>query len=267
MKKVLVIDGSIRKGQTKKVIERFTGMILPGWECETVRLNELGLLPCRGCALCLCKGEEYCPQKDARDVLISKMDGADCIIFASPNYSLHVTSLMKNMFDRLAFVFHRPRFFKKVFSSIVTQGVIGGKRISGYFKDVSGLWGDLYVKGPVLTLPSAAYDPSIHWTSSEQRQAERGLKDLIKGIDRVFCKNEFPGPGLIKVLIFNFTRSAHKYSKKMDRDYDLFKQMGWFSSDYYYPVKIGPFKKLSGNLAELLVKRMIKKQGQGKNQD
>ncbi len=32
--------------------------------------------------------------------------------------------------DRLGFVFHRPRFFGKAFTSIVAQGIYGGGKIS-----------------------------------------------------------------------------------------------------------------------------------------
>ena len=39
--------------------------------------------------LCLNKGEELCPLKDDRDLLIDKMNNSDGIIFASPNYSFY----------------------------------------------------------------------------------------------------------------------------------------------------------------------------------
>jgi hypothetical protein len=34
------------------------------------------------------KGEEFCPLKNDRDILIEKMVNSDRIIFASPNYFL-----------------------------------------------------------------------------------------------------------------------------------------------------------------------------------
>jgi len=39
-------------------------------EVEIVRLSDYRLGICRGCRLCLDKGEEKCPHKDDRDVLI-----------------------------------------------------------------------------------------------------------------------------------------------------------------------------------------------------
>ena len=54
-------------------------------------------------------------------MLIEKMMASDGIVFASPNYSFHVSATMKMFLDRLGFVFHRPRFFGKTFTSIIAQ--------------------------------------------------------------------------------------------------------------------------------------------------
>jgi multimeric flavodoxin WrbA len=71
------------------------------------------------------KGEEFCPLKDDRDVMIEKMTASDGVVFATPNYSFQVSALMKIFLDRLGFVFHRPRFF----DSIATRKAKKGGRI------------------------------------------------------------------------------------------------------------------------------------------
>jgi multimeric flavodoxin WrbA len=78
------------------------------------------------------QGEEFCPLKDDRDVLIRKMMTSDGVVFASPNYSYQVSATMKIFLDRLGFIFHRPHFFGKTYTSIVAQGIYGGSKIVKY---------------------------------------------------------------------------------------------------------------------------------------
>ncbi|HYF91291.1 MAG TPA: flavodoxin family protein [Symbiobacteriaceae bacterium] len=91
------------------------------------------LATCRGCKVCFGKGGEFCPLKDDRDVLFDKIMASDGVVFASPNYSFQVSAILKLFLDILGFVFHRPRFFGKTFTSIVTQGFFGGGKIVRYY--------------------------------------------------------------------------------------------------------------------------------------
>ncbi len=59
---------------------------------------------CRGCGTCFLKDEEHCPLEDDRDLLIRRMEDSDGVVFATPNYSLQVSGIMKTFLDRLAFV-------------------------------------------------------------------------------------------------------------------------------------------------------------------
>ncbi len=42
------------------------------------------------------------------------------------------------------------------------------------------------------------------------------------------------------------------------RDYRYYTENGWFESDYYYPVKLSPFKKAIGNFFALIATQMAK---------
>ena len=132
--KVTAFVGSARKKHTYLMTEEFMrNLQLSGnitW--EIVMLSDYYLETCRGCKLCLDKGEEFCPLKDERDRLIEKINESDGVVFASPNYSFNVSGLMKIFLDRLGFLFHRPDFFGRTFTSIVVQGVYGGKKINEY---------------------------------------------------------------------------------------------------------------------------------------
>ncbi len=89
-----------------------------GVETEIVRLSDYRFEPCRGCKVCFSRGEEFCPLKDDRDVLVDKIKVSDGVVFASPKYSFQVSAFMKLFLDRLGYAFHRPQFHGKTFTSI-----------------------------------------------------------------------------------------------------------------------------------------------------
>ncbi len=246
--KVTAFVGSARKKHTYNACEKFLKGLqsLGDIEYEIVQLSDYYLETCRGCKLCLDKGEELCPLKDDRDKLIEKMINSDGIVFASPNYSFQVSALMKLFLDRLAFLFHRPRFFGKTCTSIVVQGIYGGKNIVKYFDFIGNALGFNVVKGSCIT----TLEPM-----KEKRQKKNDLI-IARQCKKFYSKlkrKAFPVPSIFELAIFRMSRSAMK--KKLDenyRDYTYYTQMGWFKSDYYYPQKLNVFKKLLGNLFDLI---------------
>src|SRR5512133_596235 len=113
MKTVTAFVGSPRKGgftyaATRQFIDDLQSF--GDVQAEIVFLSECNVGVCRGCKVCFDRGEERCPLKDDRDLLIEKMMTSDGVVFASPNYSFQVSATMKVYLDRLGFVFHRPRF-------------------------------------------------------------------------------------------------------------------------------------------------------------
>lgn len=261
MKNILIINGSLRKriGQTKKVIDLLVSK-LSEYNLEVLNLNEISMKPCIGCAVCLDKGEEFCPHKDDRDLVLQKINQADVVVFACPNYVMHVTHLMKNFFDRFAFVYHRPRFFGKVFTSIITQGVYGGGKINKYFKDTAEYWGGTYVPGVILTMHSGAYYPVNDMAEDEKKNADHKLDKLIKKLNNVSHSSRFPSPSLFRLAIFRMTRTFYKYSGTESKDSLHYKNNGWFDSPYYYKVRLGVFKIIIGKLADWNSKRVVFKE-------
>ena len=149
MKKVTAFVASVGKKNTYKAVEQFMNSLqaLGNVEVEIVRLSDYKLGICRGCRLCFRKGEEFCPLKDDRDVLFDKIKSADGVVFATPNYSWHMSGMMKVFLDRFGFAIHRPRYFGKVFTSIVTQGIGRGNEIVKYFDFFGKTLGFNTVKG------------------------------------------------------------------------------------------------------------------------
>ena len=108
--KLLAICGSPRKRNSYKALKEI-GDEFPQLDYEILHLNDLNFKLCKGCYGCVVNGEERCPLKDERDLVLEKMMEADGVIFASPVYSHMVSALMKNFFDRFGYLAHRPQFF------------------------------------------------------------------------------------------------------------------------------------------------------------
>ena len=254
MKKVTAFVGSARKKHTYSAVEQLLSNLqsMGDVETEIVRLSDYSLQICKGCKLCCDKGEEYCPLKDDRDVLIEKMMAADGVVFASPNYSFQVSALMKAFLDRLGFAFHRPRFFGKTFTSIVTQGIYGGNKIVRYLDFVGSGLGFNTVKGSCIT----TLEPM---TEKQQHKIDRVLAAQAR---RYYAKLEQPGypvPTLIDLLFFRLSRT--KMRLMLDdsfRDYTYYKDKGWFESDFYYPTRLGALKKGAGKLFDWMSASMTR---------
>ncbi len=257
-KKILIINGSLRPlGQTRRVIDAFIARLGTDFSVELLNLREVDLKGCLGCASCLSRGEETCPLKDDRDIILQKMDEADGVVFATSNFSLQVTHLMKNFLDRYAFVVHHPMFFKRGFTVIITQGVFGGGAIEKYFKQTVGFWGGNYIKGTILTLTSAAYNPISPWNKDEVKRVDVQVKKLAKRFSKEINRHQQPSPSFFRILMFHMTRLAHKYSGQDNKDARHFREKGWLESDYWYPVKLGSIKYLFGRIVDFLAKKLI----------
>jgi multimeric flavodoxin WrbA len=252
--KVIAFIGSGRKKHTYHATEKFLQNLqsFGNIEYEIVRLSEYKLGTCQGCKMCLDKGEELCPFKDDRDILIGKMENSDGVIFASPNYSFQVSALMKIFLDRLAFNFHRPRYFGKTFTSLVVQGIAKGEEIVKYFNFIGKGMGFNVVKGCCLK----SLEPV---TEKSQRRNDHILARQSKKFYKQLVKNEYPSPSLWWLMVFRMGRtSMQKMLDEKWRDYTYYRDKGWFESDYFYPVKLNLLKKLSGKLFDKLAIQLIR---------
>jgi len=221
-------------------------------EVEIVRLSDYRIETCRGCKACCDKGEELCPLKDDRDVLIEKMMASDGVVFASPNYSFQVSGMMKVFLDRLGFAFHRPRFFGKAFTSIVAQGIYGGGKIVSYLDFVGNGLGFNTVKGSCIT----TLEPM---TEKQRHKIDRALAAHARRYYARLQKPRYPVPTLIQLMFFRLART--KMRLELDdrfRDYTYYTDKGWFESDFYYPTRLGVLKKGAGKLFDRISASMTK---------
>ncbi len=252
--KVTAFVGSARKQHTYHASEKFLKKLqsLGDIEYELVRLSDYNVGTCKGCRVCFDKGEEQCPHKDDRDILIEKIDNSDGVIFATPNYSFDVSAIMKIFLDRLGFVFHRPRFFGKTCTSLVAQGIGKGGRIVKYFNFIGKCLGFNVINGSCLK----TLEPM---TEEGQKKIDRIIDKQSKKFYSKLIKKEYPSPSLFWLMGFRMARtSMKKMLNDQWRDYTYYREKGWFESDYYYPVKLNPFKKLAGKLFDVFAVKIIR---------
>ncbi|WP_297421855.1 flavodoxin family protein [Clostridium sp.] len=85
---ILAIIGSPRVNgntyKTVRLIEQRLAEKNNEIKFEYVQLSKTNINTCKGCFICIEKGEENCPLKDDRNNLELKMKQADAVIFGSP---------------------------------------------------------------------------------------------------------------------------------------------------------------------------------------
>jgi len=256
-KKVLVIMGSPRKGNTFRACEELRGLIemkLPV-DFEYLWLKDADLAPCKGCLACFSLGEDHCPSHDDARIIERKMEDADAVVFATPVYGMSVSGQMKIFIDRLSYVFHRPRFFDKKAIIITTAGILGNDDVQKYLDMVARIWG-FEVAGKAGTV--TAEPLSRRQTEQNRKEIARAAKEFAAALNRPARRS----PGLMDVLIFHGQRAA--FSQLMGvspADFRYWKEKGWLDSGvkYFVDVPVNPVYHAIGTVTGWLSARQIRK--------
>jgi multimeric flavodoxin WrbA len=254
MKRVTVFVGSAHKKNTHDAVVQYLEYLkaLGDVESEIVTLSDYKLGVCRGCRLCTLKGEEFCPLKDDRDMLMEKIEVSDGVIFATPNYCFQVSGYLKIFLDRFSAAFHRPRYFGKTFTSIVTQGIGRGGEIVKYLHFAGSNLGFNAVKGVCVT----ALDPK---TEKVQQKIDRALDVHSQRFYARLMKPHNPRPTLFKLMMFRISRTTmNRMLDDSNQDYLYYREMGWFESDYYYPTRMGLLKRAVGKFFDAMAPTLLK---------
>ena len=102
MKKILLLNGSPRRGNTEALADAFIkGAEEASHTMQKINLRQLDIKPCKGCMLCQQKKGNPCIQRDDMQVVYAAFREADAVVFASPVYWMQFTGLFKVMLDRL----------------------------------------------------------------------------------------------------------------------------------------------------------------------
>lgn len=252
MKKVIAVIGTATRRHTYRAVQEFEKSLKEREEIdfEYIFLSDFRLEICLGCRLCFDKGEENCSLKDDRDLLLDKIERADGVVFATPNYAFHAAARLKNFLDRIAYLNHRPRFFHQACTAVVTQGIFGGAKIAKYLCMAGENLGMHSSKGfAANTLEPLTEGQIIKLAKKAKRAAARFHQELGWPM---------PKPSLLRLAGFRLSRNGFEALGEKAKDFNHFQTKGWFKSAYYYPVSLGPLKAIMGALFDLIGKQIYK---------
>jgi multimeric flavodoxin WrbA len=255
--KVVAVQGSPHKGNTHDRVERFRQTLesLGDVEFEHIQLKDAHLEPCCGCFQCFARGEEVCPFKDDRAEIERRLGEADAVVFATPVYSMHVSYLMKTFVDRMAYTFHRPRYFGKYAVGLAVTGGVGLKETLGYLRMFAGAWGFEYVGDLGYADPPRGSDlPRFVRGRDETEAVAARLHDLVRNRPpRRVTTNDH--------LAFHAMRAV--YGRMEDcspTDYAYWKSQGWLDPGARYftgHARVGLLKSVYPRLVARMMGRAI----------
>jgi hypothetical protein len=88
-------------------------------------------------------------------------------------------------------------------------------------------------------------------------------KEIRKAANRFYKKlkaDSNPSPSSGRLFMFRVSRNLVEVLAPEFRDYQYYKENGWFESDYYYETDIGLLKKFLGAFGDFLGKHIAQNQ-------
>ena len=228
--KIVAICGSPHRGNTYDILSLLK-QSKPEIDFRILMLSELDLKDCFGCYSCINNGEDTCPHKDDRDLIIGAIKDADGTIFASPTYSRTISALMKKFVERTSFMAHRPIFFGKHAMALATCAGFGADLTTKYLTENFTQYGFQFVSSVELMVARKTENE----TNRNRKKASKAYEKLINAIKA----EEKIEPTFAQLVYFNIFKSISEWNKlKGWADYEFYKD----KKDYYYHIKI-PFLK------------------------
>jgi multimeric flavodoxin WrbA len=247
--KILAICGSPKKGNTYSALNDIKENY-PDIDFKILMLKDINLKPCLGCYVCVKLGEDKCPLKDDREKIVKEMLDADGVLFASPVYTMQITALMKNFFERVGYIDHRPRFYGKYAMLMAVCAGFGADNANEYMEGMCSIFGFSIASSVVLKIAS----------KSENEKAFTH-KQTIEAFDRFIqtikdTEGRLPSISLTQLIYYNVFRTLSQLQKDMYKaDYKYYKD----KTDVPDNVKVNGFKKIFANyMTGRIVKKMMK---------
>lgn len=258
--KILAIIGSPRKGNSYKITQQVESEIKKlddDVNFEYIFLSEADIKPCKGCFLCLSKGEQFCPLKDDREEIVEKILNSDGFILVSPVYVMHVTGLMKNFIDRLAYICHRPAFFNQHALAISTTGALGLKDVLNYLADVARVW----MANSVVKLGLETPPHKVNAINLDQTVDKKVVKSAKKFYENIKFQKHL-SPSLMQVIQFRAQQAIFSLPDSEDKtplsaDYRFYQNLS--DKKFYIDRNVNVFKNMLGWIVGKIVALQSKK--------
>lgn len=258
--KILIINGSPRKGNTWKLTNAVKDDLLSlslseNIEFEEIHLKDVNLPFCTGCSLCFRKGHQHCPHSLVTQAIMDKIEDCDGLIFSVTSYQMHVPALTKNLTDHFCYMLHRPRYFNKKGLVISTTGGVGVKRTTQFLAGTVRGWGF-----------NRCYELPVRAVSWNDYQLEPNDRKKMQKVSRQFYHDlnskKLYSPKAGVLIPFNLFRGmSQTYAPGTEyetQDGVYWTKMGFQKNTYATGIPIPIHKKLFGTMFFYLAKIMSK---------
>lgn len=232
--KIVVINGQNHKGSTYNI-----GKLLVDNISEEKDITEF-FLPkdlnhfCVGCYSCI-EAEEKCPYYKEKNAIMKEVEGADLLIFTTPNYCMAPSAPMKAFID-LTFTYwlsHKPR--KEMFSKravvISTTAGMGAKAAIKPVARTLFYWGVPFIKRYGISVQA------MNWDGVSQKKKAKIQRDM-KNLAKKLSKNTLPVVPMKAKFMFNMMANMQKGnmgSGPTEKKY--WQQHGWLGKERPWKIK------------------------------
>jgi multimeric flavodoxin WrbA len=150
---VIAISGSpVKGGNTETALEAvLAGVRARGAQTELVRLYELDMAPCDACQVCQ-SGE--CVHDDDATALLARMSEAQAIVFGTPIYWYHVSSVLKTLLDRSYATFFSRALAGRQTAAVIVQHNEGAEETASFLRRWSRAQGCILVNAVTVDTES-----------------------------------------------------------------------------------------------------------------
>lgn len=211
--KITVIHGSPRRQNTYETAQRCLEYIRQEHPLEVQEFFLPQDLPdfCRGCLLCVTKGEQYCPHHEGMQPIVDAICASDGVIFTSPVYVMSVSGAMKNFLDHGAYLFlnhrTRPELFAEKALVLSTAAGAGVRHTNSHLKRVLVYWGFNRVHTHGIVMRSAVWEDM---PGKRRESVERRLKSSSLRFAADVGSKRMHRPYLLQRIMFSISKRLVK---------------------------------------------------------
>ena len=233
--KIVILYGSPRKGDTYEIVDKIKSQLnvlsTDNLEFDEVFLADLDYGFCKGCYNCFEFGEDKCPHYKQINPIVDKIKACDGLIVTSPVYVLHVTALLKNFFDHMAYFYHRG---------------VGVKDVLSYIEE---------------DLENMGFNKVYKIGLTNARRDDEKLEKEIKKVSKKFYDDVANGktysPSFKRLTMFNVWRAMNSKSTALKADYEYWESTGLKYHEFSPTIKLPLIKKAYAKLLHSILSRVF----------
>jgi multimeric flavodoxin WrbA len=188
--------------------------------------------------------------KDDREQIVKEMLDADGVLFASPVYTMQITSLMKNFFERVGYIDHRPCFYGKHAMLMAVCAGFGAKETNEYMEGMCSIFGFNIASSVELKIASNSENEKAYTQKQTAEAFDRFIEKIKEG------KGQPPSITMTQLIYYNVFKTLSQMQKDMYKaDYEYYKD----KTDVPGNAKVNVFKKMFANyIVRRITKNMMK---------